>query len=203
MPKPKPPSSEAQQRALSLQNQQKKVTEAAERQRKKEIFEQELASKIILNCREVRYDIIKQIAKKQFGWKCTRFKPDKETGSEALTHGKADWDIIWLDSDFTIDRLKGLKPHQKINHFPAMTVISLKNNLAKYLKMMQKQLPSEFGFFPKTWSFPAESYDLMNFIQEKKKPVTLIVKPVNSSQGKGIFITRKLKEIPRDIPHVV
>jgi tubulin polyglutamylase TTLL6/13 len=43
----------------------------------------------------------------------------------------------------------------------------------------------------------------MNFIQEKKKPVTLIVKPVNSSQGKGIFITRRLKEIPRDIPHVV
>lgn len=84
-----------------------------------------------------------------------------------------------------------------------MTVISLKNNLAKYLKMMQKQLPAEFGFFPKTWSFPAESYDLMNFIQEKRKPVTLIVKPVNSSQGKGIFITRKLKEIPRDIPHVV
>lgn len=64
-------------------------------------------------------------------------------------------------------------------------------------------MPSDFNFFPKTWSFPAESYDLMNFIQEKKKPVTLIVKPVNSSQGKGIFITRKIKDIPRDIPHVV
>lgn len=68
---------------------------------------------------------------------------------------------------------------------------------------MHKHLPNEFQFFPKTWSFPAESYDLMNFMQEKKKPVTLIVKPVNSSQGKGIFITRKIKDIPRDIPHVV
>ena len=60
-------------------------------------------------------------------------------------------------------------------------------------------MPSEFNFFPKTWIFPAESYDLMNFVQEKKTPITLIVKPINSSQGKGIFITRKIKEIPREV----
>ena len=119
-----------------------------------------MADKIILNSREIRYDIIKQIAKKTFGWRCTRMKPDKETGSMALTHAKANWDIIWLDSDFHIGRLTGLKPYQKINHFPGMTIISLKNNLAKYLKLMQKQMPSEFGFFPKTWIFPYESYEL-------------------------------------------
>jgi len=84
-----------------------------------------------------------------------------------------------------------------------MTIISLKNNLAKYLKLMQKEMASEFTFFPKTWIFPSESYDLMNFMQEKKKPMTLIVKPTNSSQGKGIFLTRKIKDIPRDSCHVV
>ena len=57
----------------------------------------------------------------------------------------------------------------------------MKNNLAKYLKLMQKQMPNEFTFFPKTWIFPAESYDMMNWMQEKKKPVTFIVKPINSS----------------------
>lgn len=41
----------------------------------------------------------------------TRYKPDKETGSAALMHGKADWDIIWIDSDFHIDRVKGMKPY--------------------------------------------------------------------------------------------
>jgi tubulin polyglutamylase TTLL6/13 len=161
-------------------------------------FEASLHDKIILNVREIRYDLIKNIAKKVFGWKLTRLKPDKETGSTALTHAKADWDIIWLDSDFHIDRLKGMKPYQKINHFPGMTIISLKNNLAKYLKLMQKEMPQEFNFFPKTWIYPYESYDLMNFIQEKKKPMTFIVKPVNSCQGKGIFITRKVKDIPKD-----
>ena len=94
-----------------------------------------------MQSREIRYDIIKTIAKKVFGWRCTRFKPDKDTGSEALTHAKADWDIVWIDADFHIDRLKGLKPYQKINHFPGMTIISLKNNLAKYLKLMQKHMP--------------------------------------------------------------
>jgi len=51
-----------------------------------------------------------------------------------------------------------------------MAVLALKNNLAKYLKLMQKQIgTSEFGFFPKTWIFPYESYELMNYIREKKR----------------------------------
>jgi len=125
--------------------------------------------------------MIKNIAKRVFGWRCTRWKADKESGSTALTHKEADWDVMWIDADFTIDRLKGLKPYQKINHMPGMTIISLKNNLAKYLKLHQKEQPEEFNFFPRTWIFPAESYLLMNFLEEKKKPVTLIVKPMNSS----------------------
>ena len=164
----------------------------------KEEFEAKLNEQIIINSREIRYDLIKNIAKKVFGWRCTRYKPDKETGSEALMHGKADWDILWIDSDFHIDRLKGLKSYQRINHFPGMTILSLKNNLAKYLKLIKKELPEEFDFFPKTWIFPYESYEMTKYMQEKKKPMTFIVKPMNSSQGKGIFITRKIKDIPRD-----
>ena len=135
-----------------------------------------------MNCREVRYNIIKNIAKKVFGWRCTRIKPDKDTRSEALTHAKADWDIAWIDNDFSVDKMRGLKPYQKINHFPGMTIISMKNNLAKYLKLMQKEMSSDFQFFPKTWVFPYESYELMNYLQsDKKKPSTFIVKPMNSS----------------------
>ena len=115
-------------------------------------------------------------------WRFTRSKPDKETGSDALTHAKADWYIGWIDNDFSVDKMRGLKPYQKINHFPGMTIISMKNNLAKYLKLKQKDMSSEFQFFPKTWIFPYESYELMNYLQsDKKKPSTFIVKPMNSS----------------------
>lgn len=110
---------------------------------------------------------------------------------------------MWIDSDFHIDRLKGLKPYQKINHFPGMTIISLKNNLAKYLKAMQKRQEKEFNFFPKSWIFPYESYELMNYLQEHKKQHTFIVKPTNSCQGKGIFLTKKIKDIPRDSCNLV
>jgi len=34
-----------------------------------------------------------------------------------------------------------------------MTIISLKNNLAKYLKLAQKEMASEFTFFPKLGFF--------------------------------------------------
>ena len=64
-----------------------------------------------------------------------------------------------------------------------MTIISFKNNLAKYLKLMQKtpELTSEFQFFPKSWIFPYESYELANYMKQKKKTMTFIVKPTNSS----------------------
>jgi hypothetical protein len=61
-----------------------------------------------------------------------------------------------------------------------MTIISLKHNLAKYLKLLHKLMPTQFSFFPKTWIYPYESFELMNFISEKKKQVTFIVKPLNS-----------------------
>ena len=64
-------------------------------------------------------------------------------------------------------------------------------------------MPAEFTYFPKTWIFPSDSYNLMNFIKEKKSGMTMIVKPCGLSQGKGIFLTRKIKDIPRDSVSVV
>ena len=83
--------------------------------------------KIILNTKEVRYPVIKRVAKHEFGWRLSKCKnPDD------------DWDILWTDQVFSAEKLQGMKSYQMINHFPGMYLIALKHNLGKYLKLMQK-----------------------------------------------------------------
>jgi tubulin polyglutamylase TTLL6/13 len=60
-----------------------------------------------------------------------------------------------------------------------MYLIARKNMLARNLKRLQKLLPEEYKFFPKTWIVPAEINDLKANMLKKK--MTLIVKPEASS----------------------
>ncbi|XP_069740803.1 probable tubulin polyglutamylase TTLL9 isoform X5 [Narcine bancroftii] len=81
-------------------------------------------------------------------------------------------------------------------------LLTRKNFMVKNLKRFRKQLDREQGkleaakcdFFPKTFELPVE-YHL--FVEEfKRNPgITWIMKPVARSQGKGIFLFRKLKDI--------
>lgn len=74
--------------------------------------------------------------------------------------------------------------------------------MVKNLKRFRKYLERESGkteaakcdFFPKTFEMPCE-YHL--FVEEfRKNPgITWIMKPVARSQGKGIFLFRRLKDI--------
>ena len=57
---------------------------------------------------------------------------------------------------------------------------------------MQKIFPSEYNFFPKTWVLPGDYSDFKSQINKKK---IFIVKPEASSQGRGIFLIKKLDEI--------
>ena len=59
---------------------------------------------------------------------------------------------------------------------------------------MQRCFPSEFDFFPKTWTLPSDASDFkLQFT--KKKAKTFIVKPVANCQGRGIFLTRDYESI--------
>lgn len=79
-----------------------------------------------------------------------------------------------------------------------MFQIARKNYLARNLKKMKKQFPKEYKFFPKTWLLPSEANELKNFAinssNKKTKPI-YIVKPECMSQGKGIYITKKVDAI--------
>ncbi|XP_064223503.1 tubulin polyglutamylase TTLL6 isoform X3 [Aotus nancymaae] len=87
-----------------------------------------------------------------------------------------------------------MKSYQKINHFPGMSEICRKDLLARNMSRMLKMFPKDFHFFPRTWCLPADWGDLQTYSRSRKNK-TYICKPDSGCQGKGIFITRTVKEI--------
>lgn len=115
-----------------------------------------------------------------------------------------EWDFIWSDrcGIQEIYDNQYLQEHVKLNHFRNHYELTRKNLMAKNLKRLKKQVEREHGkleatkfdFFPSTFELPSEYH---MFVEEfKKNPGKLwIMKPIGKSQGKGIFLFKKLKDI--------
>jgi len=113
-----------------------------------------------------------------------------------------EWDIYWNDLVITPEMLMKVKAYQKVNHFPGMECLFMKNQLCRYLSRMKKSYPKEYSFFPTTWVLPLE---WNSFKQQFNggKVKTYIVKPEGMSQGRGIFLTRNWANIQADTHCVV
>ena len=123
------------------------------------------------NVEGTQYEVVKSVLSKDFGWKLVT---EPETASCHL---------IWSDKGVSAKVLRNLRPHQRINHFPGMNEICRKNSLAWNLARLQRVLPKDYSFFPKTWVLPGDAAEL------KSQPAcTYIVKPQAASQGRGISI---------------
>ncbi|PVD21451.1 hypothetical protein C0Q70_19624 [Pomacea canaliculata] len=118
--------------------------------------------------------------------------------------GEEEWDFYWCDREWMLANYDTifLQEHQKILHFRNHYELTRKNLMVKNLKRMRKQVEREQGktegqsldFFPSTFELPSE-YHI--FVEEfKKNPgIVWIMKPAAKSQGRGIFLFRKLKDI--------
>ncbi|KAL6421868.1 hypothetical protein ACFW04_010787 [Cataglyphis niger] len=104
------------------------------------------------------------------------------------------WDLYWTDLSVSVERAKDMKRFQRINHFPGMTEICRKDLLARNLNRMQKLFPKDYNFFPKTWCFPADHGDAMAYAKTRRLK-TYILKPDMGCQGRGIYLTKHLKDI--------
>nr|XP_019596235.1 PREDICTED: tubulin polyglutamylase TTLL6 isoform X3 [Rhinolophus sinicus] len=105
-----------------------------------------------------------------------------------------DWTLYWTDYSVSLERVMEMKSYQKINHFPGMSEICRKDLLARNMNRMSKMFPKDFHFFPRTWCLPADWGELQNYSRSRKNK-TYICKPDSGCQGRGIFITRTVKEI--------
>ncbi|KYQ57087.1 Tubulin polyglutamylase ttll6 [Trachymyrmex zeteki] len=129
-----------------------------------------------VNC---KYDVVRRVA--------VRF------GMREVTEDSS-WDLYWTDLSISIERVKDMKRFQRINHFPGMTEICRKDLLARNLNRMQKLFPKDYKFFPKTWCFPADLGDATTYAKTRRSK-TFIVKPDAGCQGRGIYLTKHLKDV--------
>lgn len=130
----------------------------------------------LTNC---RYDVIRRIS--------SRFSYKEVSEGEP-------WNMYWTDLSISIERCKEMKRYQKINHFPGMLEICRKDLLARNLNRMLRLFPKDYNFFPKTWCLPADLGEVLAYSRMRKNK-TFILKPDAGSQGRGIVITKNLKEV--------
>jgi tubulin polyglutamylase TTLL6/13 len=142
--------------------------------------------RIIMYCKHTHYDVIKEAGKNFLEFHLTK----KE---------KSDWDIAWFDGPVSIKLLKDMNYNQRTNHYPGIYNLAKKNMLGRHLMKMQKLLPSDYNFFPTTYMLPHDYKDFredsLTHFHSGKGSQYYIVKPEDSCQGKGIFLTRNWEAI--------
>ena len=116
-----------------------------------------------------------------FKWTCSYDPEDLEA------------DVIWQDGAVLPSFLSSLRPFQRINHFPGMYAVARKDYLGRHLKHMSRFFRDEYDFFPPTWVLPKDFSDMRSNFNRKD---VFIVKPENLSQGQGIFLTKKIEDLP-------
>ncbi|XP_069127593.1 tubulin polyglutamylase TTLL7-like isoform X2 [Argopecten irradians] len=149
-------------------------------------------SLITVNLSGTRYDVIRQMSEK-LGYAIAK---DDDPNSY----------LFWNDCFVATDRISEMKSFQRINHFPGMGEITRKDCLARNMAKVQKQLPEDFSFAPKTWILPADHSLLLNYAKDlraKKKTKTFIIKPSNGAQGHGIQLFRNAEKIPQSEHFIV
>ncbi|XP_075063915.1 tubulin polyglutamylase TTLL13 isoform X3 [Mixophyes fleayi] len=112
----------------------------------------------------------------------------KEVGEEE------EWTVYWTDCSVSLERVMEMKRFQKINHFPGMSEICRKDLLARNMNRLLKLFPKDYNIFPRTWCLPADYGDLQAYCRTKKNK-TYICKPESGCQGRGIFLSKNLKDI--------
>jgi len=111
-----------------------------------------------------------------------------------------EWNILWASSSCKQYLYEGLNEYQKINHFPSSYEITRKDRLCyNYIKLQDKYGREHFDFVPDTYVLPEEYGDFhAHFMKQKAydpKKNIWIVKPSNSSRGRGIYLADDINDI--------
>ncbi len=114
-----------------------------------------------------------------------------------------EWNILWASSSCKSYLYEGLNEFQKINHFPSSYEITRKDRLCyNYVKMQERHGRTAFDFVPDTYILPDEFGDFYAHFQKLKQHDSRkniwIVKPANSSRGRGIHLVDDINDVNVD-----
>ena len=135
---------------------------------------------------------------------------------------ESDWDIFWCEKDWirdVFDRTH-LAANQRVNHFRNHFELTRKDNLAKHLRRARKAAErtnddiqlAALSIVPETFHLPHELSLFTQYYRSLwvsgERPVW-IMKPVGSSQGRGIFLVDRMSQITewkdceQTVPYIV
>ncbi|GBG90679.1 hypothetical protein CBR_g51027 [Chara braunii] len=104
------------------------------------------------------------------------------------------WQALWSGGSLKTEYFKQLNAYQKVNHFPGTWEVGRKDKLYSHIAYMKRRHPEDFNFLPRFFVLPKDSRDW--FIDFERQPqVCYIVKPKNSSRGRGVHLLRKPAEL--------
>lgn len=111
-----------------------------------------------------------------------------------------EWNLLWSSCPCKSYQYEGLNEYQKINKFPNSQEITKKDRLCFNLVRMQEKFgKAAFDLAPDTYILPEEFGDFYNHYQKLKqhesKKNVWILKPANSSQGKGIYLIDDINDV--------
>eukprot|EP00929_Paragymnodinium_shiwhaense_P000082 TRINITY_DN10022_c0_g1_i1.p1 TRINITY_DN10022_c0_g1~~TRINITY_DN10022_c0_g1_i1.p1 ORF type:complete len:758 (-),score=152.55 TRINITY_DN10022_c0_g1_i1:224-2497(-) len=112
-----------------------------------------------------------------------------------------DWSIQWSGPGMKDAGYRELQSHQRVNHFPGSTELTRKDRMWSHLDRMRLQFGGAFDFVPETFILPQQIHSFRKRYTESSD--LWILKPQNSSCGRGIALLRSLKEIPANQEGVV
>lgn len=121
---------------------------------------------ITANLADTQYEVVEEVC-----W---------ELDYTLLFEKEGQWDVRWTDSAVSVEALSKMHSHQKVNHFPGMSTLSRKNNLAKNMQKMRTHFPEHYAYLPRTFLLPHDLVHLRNYHADhhrRSHPSYYIVKP--------------------------
>ncbi|CAG5129510.1 unnamed protein product, partial [Candidula unifasciata] len=115
--------------------------------------------------------------------------------------GSTEYNLLWCSSHLKPSTLRFMADFQKINHFPRSCELTRKDRLFRNIQRMQLMKGHRhFDFIPASYVLPGDYHEFYAHFQKNKG--LYIVKPVASSQGRGVFLVSHPEQVPLD-EHVI